>query len=439
MTNDMKTQSNDLPQPPARRLKVFGVGGAGISMINRLLRAGMPDTEFIAVATDVTSLADSAAEQQLLLESNRLRGLGTGGDPARGAKVAEENLTKLKTLCQGAEMVFIVTGLGGGTGTGVSPVLARVARQAGALVTGFAVLPFACEGEARSLNATRGLEALKMGADGVICLPNERIFKLIAEDSSVTEAFDKAGTLLAEGVSAVWRLINLKGPIELNFEDLSAVLKNRHSECLFAVAEGSGSERVTEALERLRAHPLLDAGRDLQRADEVLVSVVSGSELSMSEINRLMAEINEICTRARVSVGIAISQAFAGRLVVTVIASCRGAAHRGGTSGSEASSRLPGVADEESDELFPRLLGEREETSRSNSRFVPPPPEIAPERLQQAAPRRGGARKQSAPLRQGQLPLEVVSKGRFEKGEPTVLHGEDLDMPTYVRRGVALN
>lgn len=434
MRDDMKTQFNNLGQPPAHRLKVFGVGGAGVSMVNRLLQAGMPETEFIAVATDAASLAASAAERQLLLESKRLRGLGTGGDPARGARVAEENLSKLKALCQDAEMVFIVTGLGGGTGTGVSPVLARVARQAGALVTAFVVLPFACEGEARGLNATRGLEALKMAADGVICLPNEKIFKLITEDSNVTEAFDKTGTLLADGVSAVWRLINLKGPIELNFEDLSAVLKNRHSECLFAVADGSGSERVSETLERLRAHPLLDEGRDLQRADDVLVSVVSGSELSMSEINRLMAEINEICRRARVSVGVAISQEFAGRLVVTVIASCRG-----GASGSDSSGGRSGVADEESDELFPRLLDEEEALPRSNPRFVPPPPDIPPERLQQAAPRRGGARKQSSHLRQGQLPLEVVSKGRFEKGEPTVLHGEDLDMPTYVRRGVALN
>ena len=166
------------------------------------------------------------------------------------------------------------------------------------------------------MNASRGLEALKAAADGVVCLPNDKVLKLIDERASVADAFDKAGELLAGGVKAVWRLMNLKGPIDLSFEDLCAVLKDRHSECLFAVAEGSGSERVTEVLERLHAHPLLDEGRDIERADAVLVSVVSGSELSMAEINRLMADLNECCSRARLAMGVGLAEEFAGRLVV---------------------------------------------------------------------------------------------------------------------------
>lgn len=435
----MDYQSNNTAQPQPHRLKVFGVGGAGISIINRLMQDGLADAEFVAVATDAEALASSAAGQKLLLESKRLRGLGTGSDPARGGRAAEENLSELKALCAGAEMVFLITGLGGGTGTGVSPVIARVARQAGALVTGFAVLPFACEGEARTLNATRGLEALKTAADAVICLPNEKILKLIDENSSVTNTFNKAGGLLAEGVKAVWRLINLKGPMELTFEDLSSVLKDQHSESLFAVAEASGSERVTEVLERLHAHPMLDGGRDLASADAVLVSVVSGSELSMTEINRLMGEINERCCRARVAMGVALSDEFGGRLAVTVIASCRTGAHKAALPQSNATNDSPRVADEESDELFPRLLDRKEAAPSANPRCVPPPPDLSRERLQEAASRRGGRRNSSSRLRQGQLPLEVVSKGRFEKVEPTVLHGEDLDLPTYIRRGVALN
>ncbi|MCU0789232.1 MAG: cell division FtsZ family protein, partial [Verrucomicrobia bacterium] len=415
------------------------VGGAGLAILNRLMEAGMPGAEFLAISTDAASLAGSTAPHRLLLESKRLRGLGTGGDPGRGAKAAEENLSRLKPLCQGADLVFLVSGLGGGTGSGVSPVVARLARQAGALVTGFVVLPFACEGEARGLNAARALEALKAAADGVICLPNEKIFKLINEDSSVAETFDKAGGLLADGVQAVWRLIHLRGPIELNFEDLSAVLRDRHSENLFAVAEGSGAERVTGVLERLRAHPLLDGGKDLERADSLLVSVVSGTELTMAEINRLMAEINGGCPRARVAMGVATSPEYSGRLVVTLIASCRGGSALRESAPAESSGRVPSEPGSAADELFPRLLGDPGGQRPSGSRCIPPPPEIAPDRIEQLAARKGVRRKPSSRLHQGQLPLEVVSKGRFDKGEPTVLHGEDLDMPTYVRRGVSLN
>jgi cell division protein FtsZ len=322
----------------------------------------------------------------------------------------------------------------------VGPVLARVARQSGALVAGFVVLPFECEGDTRGLNARRGLEAFKMAADGVICLPNQRILKMIDEDSSVASTFDKAGALLAEGVQAVWRLIRLKGPMELNFEALSAVLKDRHSENLFAVAEGAGTGRVAEVIERLRAHPMLEDGRNLELADAVLVSVVGGPELSMAEINRLMAELNSSCSRARVVMGVALSDEFAGRLLVTVIAACRSRTPNDETGAStEADGLSAGVADEESDELYPRRLSHPEAPGASKPRFVPPPPEVSADRLMQTAGRRGVRHKVSARLRQGQLPLEVVSKGRFEKGERTVLHGEDLDVPTYVRRGVSLN
>jgi cell division protein FtsZ len=430
---------NNPVQPRAARLKVFGVGRAGIAIIDRLMQSSMADTEFVAVATDAACLASTAVGQKLLLESKRLRGLGTGGDPVRGGRAAEENLAELKSLCQPADVVFVVTGLGGGTGTGVGPVIARVARQAGALVTGFAVTPFECEGEARGLNATRGLEALKTAADGVICLSNNKVLSLIDDTASVTDAFARSAELMAEGVKAVWRLMKLKGPIELSFEDLCAVLKDRHSESLFAVAEGAGTDRVTEVLEQLHAHPLLDQGRDLERADSVLVSVVSGSQLGMAETNRLMKDINECCHRARVSMGVGLSEEFEGRLVVTVIASCRGTTHKRDLREVESQDRAGGVADEESDELFPRLLAPQDRARATKPGYVPPPPDITPDRMDQVASRNPGTRRPLSRPRQEQLPLEVVSKGRFEKGEPTVLHGEDLDVPTYVRRGLALN
>ena len=416
MWNDMDTQSKNPVEKQAARLKVFGVGGAGIAILNRLMQTPMPDTQFVAVATDAVLLTSSTAGQKLLLESKRLRGLGTGGDPVRGGRAAEENLPELKALCEDAEVVFVVAGLGGGTGTGVSPVLARVARQAGALVTGFAVLPFDCEGESRGLNATRGLEALKASSDGVICLPNNKVLNLIDENSSVTAAFDKAGGLMAEGLKAVWRLIKLQGPIELNFEDLCAVLKDRHSESVFAVAEGSGPERVAEVLQELRAHPLLNAGQDLERATAVLVSVVSGSELSMAETNRLMTDINKRCSRARVSLGVAVSDEFEGRLVVTVITCCRGGGPKDSPRDEDTESRSGGVADEASDELFPRMLPPGQDVRNPNPRFVPPPPEIAPDRMHAAASRNPGVRRQLFPTAPGTVAAGGGVQGTIRKG-----------------------
>lgn len=435
---------NSTNQPTSRarcRLRIFGVGVAGISIVDRLIGTGLGDADTVAIATDAASLDGCQARTRRLLETKRLRGLGTGGDPLRGARAAEENLSELQALCEGVEMVFIVAGLGGGSGTGISPVIARLARQAGALVLGFAVLPFECEGEARALAASRGLEAFKAAADGVLCLPSEKVLKLIDEKASVTEAFNATSALMAEGVMALWRLMNLRGPKQLNFEDLSAVLKDRHAECLFAVAEAAGPDRVTVALERLRTHPLLEGGSDLERAEAVVVSVVSGPDLGMAELNRLTKSLHEACCRAKASIGIAVSPEYAERLVVTVIAACRAGGRRAVATPTATGSnpRSGGVADEESDELYPRLLPKDDKKPVGRPRYIPPPPEIAAERFPEAGSARAGRRSGSGRLRQEQLPLEVVSKGRFEKGEPTILHGEDLDVPTYVRRGVALN
>jgi len=245
--------------------------------------------------------------------------------------------------------------------------------------------------------------------------------------------------LMADGLVAVWRLMHLKGPMQLNFEDLNAVLKDRHAECLFAVAEASGPDRVADVLEGLRSHPLLEQGTDLQRADAVLVSVISGAELGMVELNQLMKSLNESCVRARVSMGVAVSSELGDRLCVTLIAACRGLGRKGGSRETDSTVRKGGVADEASDELYPRLLPAKDQQRGTRARYVPPPPEIAPDRLQETAPARLGRRGGTGRLRQEQLPLEVISKGRFEKGEPTIMHGEDLDVPTYVRRGVALN
>jgi len=383
----------------------------------------------VAVDTDVRALAASSATEKIHLETQPLRGLGTGGDPDRGRELAEAQMPRLKALCEGANVVFIVAGLGGGAGTGVGPVLARAAKEAGALVLAFVTTPFACEGERRKRLAQHGLAELKAAADGVISLPNQKVFKMIDENTSVLETFKITNDLLAAGVRGVLRLLMHKGLIEIHFADVTALLQDRHGESWFAVAEAMGPTRSREVLDKLLAHPMLDDGRMLGESDAVLVSLMAGPDLTMAEINRVMEQVNRQCEHAQVIMGAAIDENFKERLAVTLIAARRSA--ESGPSGKDGAS---GPSEGLAAQLLPRAG-----TARRGSRFVPPAPILAPDELQHLLARQGRAGSRLPKLRQGQLPLEIVSKGRFDKSHPTIHKGEDLDVPTYIRRGVALN
>jgi cell division protein FtsZ len=310
-------------------------------------------------------------------------------------------------------------------------VLARLAKETGALVLGFVTTPFECEGSHRQQLARKGLEELEAAADGVICLPNQKVLKLVDENTSVLDTFKISHQLLAEGVRGVWRLLARPGLIEIHFSDLCALLRERHAESSFAVAEAMGPARSREVMDKLLAHPLLEGGQVLTEADAVLVSLIAGPELSMAEVNRVMEHVNRHCEQAQVIMGAAIDETFRERLAVTLIAS-----HK--NSQREEARITPSRGEE----LDTQLL-HRDGPPRPGSRFVPPPPASTPEKVEQLMARQNlGAprqRRNSSKLKQTQLPLEIVSKGRFDKSEPTIHKGEDLDVPTYIRRGIALN
>ncbi len=413
-------------------IKMFGVGNAGISMMQRLVESNLHDVEFIAVNTDAASLLGSSASQKIHLETKLLRGMGTGGDPERGQAAAEEAAAKLKEICQGAGMVFIIAGLGGGAGTGICPVLARVAREAGAVALGFVTTPFDCEGKRRQSVAQDGLEALREAADSVICLPNQKVFKLIDENTSVVSTFKLIGDLLADGVRGVWRLLAHPGLLEVHFGDFCALMRDRHMESSFATTEAIGSTRSREVMDKLMAHPMLDGGQMLAESDAVLVSLIGGSDLTMTEVHRVMEEIQGRCDGAHVVMGAAIDEKFCERLAVTVIAARK----------TDVPAENDGRTRINPEELETQLLT-RTATTKPKSRLVPPAPDLSPDKVEQLLSRqRPGAargRKATAKMRQGQLPLEIISKGRFDKSEPTIHMGEDLDVPTYIRRGISLN
>jgi len=396
-------------------IKIFGVGSAGARVLEAVAKNPMPGVSFVAVNADPG--AESSIAEKIFVEAKLLRGLGTGGDPERGREAAEECFPTLKEACSGAAAVFIVAGLGGGAGTGISPVLA------------FVTLPFDCEGNRRQQQARRGLDLLKAEADGVICLPNQKILKLVDESTGIVETFKASNELLAEGVVGVWRLMARKGLIEIHFADLCALLRDRRGESCFATAEAAGATRSREAVEKLFAHPMLDGGKILGESEAVLVSLTGGPDLTMAEVSRVMEHVNGKCAKAQVIMGAAIDEAFRERLAITLVAARRGAA--------AVQKKISRETAEPETDLGEQLL-DVAVTARPESRIVPPPPEISVEQAQKILETKTTSsvrsRRSTSKMRQGQLQLEIVSKGRFDKSEPTIHKGEDLDVPTFIRR-----
>jgi cell division protein FtsZ len=416
----MQTEKTDsiievpaVPTGPA--IRIFGVGNAGITLLATLATPEFAGAEFAAVNTDAASLAASGATVKIHLENKLLRGLGSGGDPDRSRALAEEQFSTMKTACTGANVVFIVSGLGGGAGSGISPVLARAAREAGALVLAFVTLPFDCEGNRREGQALQSLEQLKSAADGVICLPAQKIFKLHDDNTGALEIFRLTGEFLIEGLRGVWQLLTRPGLIQVHFNDLCGLLRDRHAESVFACVESSGPARSRDIVEKILSHPLLEEGRALADSEAVLVNLTGSRDLTMAEISRVMEQIKRQCGKAQIIMGAALDGEWKNKLSVTVIAAKANllplpspAATAPGTSRSDQRVTLTGA----------RESREQRET-------------MAARGLQ---PRRAGSK-----LVQPQLPLTIVSKGRFDKSEPTLHHGEDLDVPTFIRRGVPLN
>ena len=420
-------------------VKIFGVGKAGVAMLETMSLGDFAGAGFVAVSADAASLAASSATEKIHLETKMLRGLGTGGDPERGRELAETHIAQFKTACAGVDAVFIVAGLGGGAGTGMTPVLARAAKESGALVLAFVTLPFGCEGNRRQSQAHAGLEHLDAAADGVICLPCEKITKLIDENTSLLDTFKTTTRLLMEGARGVWRLLAFKGLIPLHFADLCNLLRDRHAEGCFAAVEATGPTRSREAVEKLLAHPMIEGGAALGESAAVIVSIVGGPDLTLADINRVMDPIKERAPRAQILMGAVVEEKFRDHLALTVVAAKRTVR----VDAPVSTERVAASAPVERAPGFETELLRPAETKKPASRLTPALPPLTADQREQILTQQTGksarARKAAPRSRQIPLPLEIVSKSRFDKTEATIHNGEDLDMPTYIRRGVALN
>jgi cell division protein FtsZ len=427
----METSAN---QPAGPKVKIIGVGGAGSAAVEHIAKSNFGDLPLAIVHTHARVLQQRTVENKVLIGINRTHGLGTGGDFEIAKVMAENELQALQQICGGMELVFLIAGLGGGTGTGLTPVLAKAAKESGALVIAMVTMPFDFEGPRRMKQAQNGLNTLRAVADAVISIPNQKLSKLLDANTTIVNAFSHTNELLSNSVKGIWQMLTRPGLINVDFAYLYSVLRGRHVESALATAEAQGENRARDIVDQLLANPFLDGGQALATADQVLVSLAGGQDLTLAEINRIMEQLNRHIENGQLILGTAIDAGNEGKISVTLLAAKNG---KGTLLSVESATETNRTFPSEPKEYTSSFI-EDSETPRPQPRFVAPPPASTPERTLELMDKRS-ARRKGSKWTQELLNLEIVSRGRFEKSEPTIHHGADLDVPTYIRRGVPLN
>lgn len=299
-------------------IKVVGVGGSGGSAVNRMVSSKIKGVEFIAVNTDAQALHHSVAPHKIHIGRNTTRGLGAGMDPDLGSKSAEENETDIMGTLAGADMVFITCGLGGGTGTGAAPIIADIAREAGALTVAVVTKPFTFEGLQRKDIAERGLDRLIDKVDTIITIPNDRLLQIIDKKTSLLDAFAIVDEVLKQGVQGISELITVPGLVNVDFADVKAIMKQAGS-ALMGIGKASGENRAQDAARAAIDSPLLELS--INGATGVLFTISGSSDLSMFEVNEAAEVITSACDpEAKVIFGAVIDESLGDEVKVTVIA-----------------------------------------------------------------------------------------------------------------------
>lgn len=300
------------------KIKVIGVGGSGGSAINRMIKSQIKGVEFYAINTDVQALHQSLASVKLHIGKMTTRGLGAGMDPEVGAKAAEENQAEIREMLKGADMVFITCGLGGGTGTGAAPLVASMAKEAGALTVGVVTKPFEFEGRQRSEVAERGLNNLRDRVDALVTIPNDRILQIIDKKTSILEAFKICDDVLKQGVQGIAEIISIPAMINVDFADVKTIMRDTGS-TLMGIGTASGENRAADAAKAAITSPLLELS--IEGAKGILFTVTGGSDLGMHEINEAAKVITQAADpNAKVIFGVTINDDMKDEVRITVVA-----------------------------------------------------------------------------------------------------------------------
>jgi cell division protein FtsZ len=301
------------------RIKVIGVGGSGGNAINTMIHFGLEGVEFVTVNTDAQALSSNAAVEKIAIGQNVTRGLGAGADPERGRKAALEDVNRLKEIVMGADMVFVTAGMGGGTGTGAAPIVAQLAREAGALTVGVVTKPFAFEGKQRARRAEAGIASLSEHVDTLITIPNEKLMTLADDELTFVDAFRKADEVLFQAVKGISDLITLDGIVNVDFADVRTVMAG-NGRALMGTGCAKGEGRARLAAEQAIHSPLLD-DISVLGATGVLINVVGGHDMKMKEIQEAASLVQEQAHEdANIIFGASIDESMGEALKVTVIA-----------------------------------------------------------------------------------------------------------------------
>jgi cell division protein FtsZ len=327
-----------LPDQPARlerardsvsylaAIRVVGVGGAGLNALDRMIDAGITQVDFIAVNTDIQQLQMSDAPTKIHIGSELTEGLGSGSDPEIGRRAAEDGYDQLKRALRGSDMVFVAAGEGGGTGSGAAPIIAKVARELGALTVGIVTMPFRFEGSRRRKQADTGVEALREACDTLIVIPNDRLLEVLDKSTSMLDAFRIADDVLRQGVQGICDLITNPGLINLDFADVRTVMKDAGS-ALMGIGFATGEDRAREAAERALGSPLIDT--EISGARGILLSIAGGDDLTLYEVNEAAEAVRAAATDdTNIIFGATLDDRLTGQIWITVVATGLGAKRR---------------------------------------------------------------------------------------------------------------
>ena len=315
----------EIDRTATARLKVVGVGGAGGNAINRMIGAGLRGVEFIAANTDIQALQQSLAPTRIQMGVNATRGLGAGGDPTQGRRSAEEDEQAISDALMDSDMVFVTAGMGGGTGTGAAPVVARLARQAGALTVGVVTKPFSFEGRRRMRQADEGLEELRAEVDTLLVIPNERLLSVVERGTPLSEAFGIADDVLLKATKGIADLVTIAGLVNVDFADVKSVMASRGN-ALMGTGRARGENRAVEAASQAVSSPLLE-DVSIHGAQGVLLNITGGRDLSLHEVNEASQVVTQAAGEdANIIFGAVIDPSLDGEVVVTVVATGFGVA-----------------------------------------------------------------------------------------------------------------
>ncbi len=401
----------DLPLAPkiltdrTLAVKVIGVGGAGTNAVDRLKMESLDRLQLAAIDTDHQALSASPLQEKIVIGSAVTHGLSAGGDPALGHDAAEGDTEKIAAAVKGCDLVFLIAGLGGGTGGGAAPVVAKLAAQAGALVIAFCPLPFSFEGGRRLKQADESLRAIRQTCDAVIPLPNDALLQAAAPGETTLNAFARADEWIGRAIKGVWAMLFRTGLINVDFASLSSVFPSRGGKTLFGLGSGEGADPAAAALESLRLCPLLATAESAKKVDRLLVHLTGGADLTMERVNGIMTALTAQFGRdAHVIMGAVIDEALPGRVEIVVL----------GTSEQGATSRRPLSAQR------PRPAPAATATTGGSTPPVSATTAAKPAQDEFAF---GG---------------DTASRGYFDNTERNLFEGQDLDVPTWQRQGLKI-